>query len=54
MRWMGSILAASVALGWKVIQWDVVAPQNAKRILVWLSAHYPGRADIDNVSVVNL
>ena len=39
---------------WKVLQWDVVAPANAKRILIWLSAHYPGRADIDNVSVVKL
>ncbi|MCC6900811.1 MAG: hypothetical protein IT377_17665 [Polyangiaceae bacterium] len=46
--------AAANDFDWKVIQWDVVAPQNAKRILVWLSAHYPGRADIDNVSVVKL
>lgn len=39
---------------WRVLSWDVVAPLNAKRILIWLSAHYPGRADIDNVSVVKL
>lgn len=39
---------------WKVVKWDLVAPANAKRILIWLSAHYPGRADIDNVSVVKL
>lgn len=39
---------------WKVLQWELVAPSNAKRILVWLSAHYPGRVDFDNVSVVKL
>lgn len=39
---------------WKVVYWDVVAPANAKRIVVWLSAHYPGRVDFDNISVVKL
>lgn len=39
---------------WKVVYWDVVAPPNAKRIVVWLSAHYPGRVDFDNVSVAKL
>jgi hypothetical protein len=36
---------------WKWISFELVAPDNAKRMLVWLSAHYPGRVDIDNVSV---
>lgn len=39
---------------WKVLFWDVVAPPEAHRIVVWLSAHYPGRVDFDNVSVVKL
>ena len=39
---------------WKIVWWDVVAPPQAKRIVVWLSAHYPGRVDFDNVSVVKL
>jgi len=39
---------------WKVLWWDVVAPPGAKRIVVWLSGHYPGRVDFDNVSVVKL
>lgn len=39
---------------WKVMSFDIVAPANARRILVWLSAHYPGRVDYDNVSVVKL
>ncbi|MCC6553494.1 MAG: hypothetical protein IT372_10810 [Polyangiaceae bacterium] len=39
---------------WKVVWWDVVAPPGARRIVVWLSAHYPGRVDFDNVSVVEL
>lgn len=46
--------AAENDFDWKLIEWEVVAPANAKRILIWLSAHYPGRADIDNVSVVKL
>ncbi|MFO0565844.1 MAG: hypothetical protein U0263_09285 [Polyangiaceae bacterium] len=39
---------------WKKLSFDLVAPANARRILIWLSAHYPGRVDIDNVSVVKL
>ncbi len=39
---------------WKVLSFDVVAPSGAERILVWLSAHYPGRVDYDNVSVVEV
>lgn len=37
---------------WKVLSFDVVAPANATRALVWLSAHYPGRVDYDDVSIV--
>lgn len=39
---------------WKVLSFDVVAPAGAERILVWLTAHYPGRVDYDDVSVVEL
>ncbi|MBK9267002.1 MAG: hypothetical protein IPM54_45405 [Polyangiaceae bacterium] len=39
---------------WQVVWWDVVAPPGARRIVVWLSAHYPGRVDFDNISVVKL
>lgn len=46
--------AAENDFDWKVLSFDLVAPPNAKRILIWLSAHYPGRADIDNVSVLKL
>ena len=46
--------AAENDYDWKVLQWELTAPANAKRILVWLSGHYPGRVDIDNVSVVKL
>jgi hypothetical protein len=46
--------AADNDYDWKVLSYDVVAPTYARRILVWLSAHYPGRVDYDNVSVVKL
>lgn len=49
-----TLSAAENDFDWKVLSWDVVAPANAKRILIWLSAHYPGRADVDNVSVLEL
>lgn len=39
---------------WRLFFYDVVAPANAKRIVVWLTAHYPGRVDYDNVAVVKL
>lgn len=39
---------------WQVLSWDVVAPASAKRVVVWLSAHYPGRVDIDNVTVTKM
>lgn len=46
--------AADNDYDWKLLSFDVVAPQNAKRMLIWLSAHYPGRVDFDDVSVVKL
>ncbi|MFO0562651.1 MAG: hypothetical protein U0269_31830 [Polyangiales bacterium] len=46
--------AADNDYDWRVLQWDLVAPPNARRVLLWLSAHYPGRVDFDNVSIVAL
>jgi hypothetical protein len=46
-----TVAASDNDFDWKQLSFDLVAPQNARRILVWLSAHYPGRVDIDNVSV---
>lgn len=46
--------AAANDFDWKTLAWDVVAPPNARRMLVWLSAHYPGRVDYDDVSVTKL
>ncbi len=46
--------AAENDYDWKLLSFDVVAPKNATRILIWLSGHYPGRVDHDNVSVVKL
>ena len=37
---------------WKVIEWEVQAPANARRILVWMTAHHPGRVDYDHVAVI--
>ncbi len=48
------LTAADNDYDWKVLSYDVQAPLDAKRILVWLSAHYPGRVDYDNISVVKL
>ncbi len=39
---------------WKLLWWDVAAPPQARRIVVWLSAHYPGKVEFDNVAVVEL
>ena len=39
---------------WKLLSFELVAPPNARRVLVWLSAHYPGRVDFDNVRVEKL
>jgi hypothetical protein len=39
---------------WKLLAFDLVAPAGATRILVWLTAHYPGRVHYDNVSVVRI
>lgn len=39
---------------WKLLEWDLVAPPNARRILVWMSAHYPGKVEFDHVAVLPL
>ncbi len=39
---------------WKILSFDLVAPANAKRMLIWLSAHYPGRVDFDDLGVEKL
>ncbi len=39
---------------WQVVAWELVAPANARRVLVWLTAHYPGRVDYDNVAIVRV
>jgi len=36
---------------WTVMSWDLVAPADARRAVVWLSAHYPGRVTYDQVSI---
>jgi hypothetical protein len=46
--------AAENDYGYKLLGWELVAPPQARRILVWLTAHYPGRVDFDAVSVVKL
>lgn len=40
--------------GWKRIDWDLVAPAEARRAVVWLTAHYPGRVDFDALSLTRL
>ncbi|MCA9636173.1 MAG: hypothetical protein KC420_09125 [Myxococcales bacterium] len=37
---------------WKVLEWELVAPDNARRILVWMTAHYPGQVEYDHVAVI--
>jgi hypothetical protein len=39
---------------WSLVSFDLEPPPNATRILVWLTAHYPGRVDYDNVAVLPL
>ena len=39
---------------WKVLSFELSAPRDATRILVWLTAHYPGKVEYDNVAVVQL
>ncbi len=36
---------------WTAMSWDLVAPADARRAVVWLSAHYPGRVTYDQVSI---
>lgn len=37
---------------WRRVEFDVVAPSEARRAVVWLTAHYEGRMDFDQVSIV--
>ncbi len=39
---------------WTRIDWDLVAPANARRAVVWLTAHYPGRVDFDALSFTRI
>lgn len=42
---------ADVNYDWTRIEWDLVAPADARRAVIWLSAHYPGRVTYDQVSI---
>lgn len=44
--------AADNDFDWKVLEWEVQAPPEARRILVWMTAHYPGQVEYDHVAVV--
>jgi hypothetical protein len=46
--------AAENNYDWKILAWDLVAPAEARRIVVWLTAHYPGRVDYDRVTVTKV
>jgi hypothetical protein len=46
--------AAEHDFDWRVLSWELVAPSNARRVLLWLTAHYPGRVDFDNVAITPL
>lgn len=37
---------------WRRVELDVVAPPEARRAVVWLTAHYDGRVDFDSVALV--
>ncbi len=37
---------------WRVLEWEVTAPANARRILVWMTAHYPGEVTYDHIAVL--
>lgn len=39
---------------WRAFEWDLVAPADARRAVVWLTAHYPGRVDFDSLSMTEL
>lgn len=39
---------------WRVLEWDLVAPVDARRAVVWLTAHYSGRVDFDSLSMIEL
>jgi hypothetical protein len=46
--------AAENDYDWKVLAWELPAPTEARRMVVWLTAHYPGRVDYDRVTVTKL
>jgi hypothetical protein len=43
--------AAGNDFDWRVLSWEIIAPPEARRVLLWLTAHHPGRVDFDNVSI---
>jgi len=43
--------AAGNDFDWRVLSWELIAPPEARRVLLWLTAHHPGRVDFDNVSI---
>lgn len=45
---------ADVNYDFTLVSWDLVAPAEARRAVVWLSAHYPGRVTYDQVALVPL
>lgn len=45
---------ADVNYDYTVVSWELVAPPEARRAVVWLSAHYPGRVTYDEVALVPL
>ena len=42
---------SEVNFDWTSSSWELVAPQEARRAVVWLTAHYPGLVVYDNVSL---
>jgi hypothetical protein len=42
---------ADVNYEWTRLEWDLVAPADARRAVIWLSAHFPGRVTYDQVSI---
>ena len=41
----------NVNYDWMRMEFDLVAPLNARRAVVWLTGHYPGRVTFDKVSI---
>ncbi len=47
-------MTAELDYDWKLLAFDLVAPADARRAVVWLTAHYPGLVAYDNVSIAPL